>query len=170
MPAAMQAKLLRAIESRTVRPVGSDIEVPIDVRFLAATNRDLETDAEEGRFRRDLFFRINVIQVPVPPLRARGTMCCCWRRSFWSGRPRAPTRRCQTLAYVARATTDRLQQHHYLASLFHHLFGPTAHSRDFFIRRIQTAIGVKISDYTLRRFAYLTLDRIHMELPFQMIG
>ena len=72
MPPAMQAKLLRAIESRKVRPVGSDSEVPIDVRIVAATNRDLETDAEEGRFRRDLFFRINVIQIPVPPLRARG--------------------------------------------------------------------------------------------------
>ena len=72
MPAGMQAKLLRAIESRTVRPVGSDTEIPIDVRFVAATNRDLESDAEEGRFRHDLFFRINVIQIAVPPLRARG--------------------------------------------------------------------------------------------------
>jgi DNA-binding NtrC family response regulator len=71
MPLPMQAKFLRAIESRTVRPVGSDSETPIDVRFVAATNRDLESDAEEGRFRRDLFFRINVIQIPVPPLRAR---------------------------------------------------------------------------------------------------
>jgi DNA-binding NtrC family response regulator len=72
MPPGMQAKLLRAIESRTVRPVGSDSEVPIDVRFIAATNRDLESDAEEGRFRHDLFFRINVIQIAVPALRARG--------------------------------------------------------------------------------------------------
>jgi DNA-binding NtrC family response regulator len=72
MPPGMQAKLLRAIESRTVRPVGSDTEIPIDVRFVAATNRDLESDAEEGRFRHDLFFRINVIQIPVPALRARG--------------------------------------------------------------------------------------------------
>jgi DNA-binding NtrC family response regulator len=72
MPLAMQAKLLRAIESRTVRPVGSDNETAIDVRFIAATNRDLESDADEERFRRDLFFRINVIQIPVPALRARG--------------------------------------------------------------------------------------------------
>jgi DNA-binding NtrC family response regulator len=72
MPLPMQAKLLRAIESRTVRPVGSDSEVAIDVRFIAATNRDLESDVDEGRFRRDLFFRINVIQVPVPALRSRG--------------------------------------------------------------------------------------------------
>jgi DNA-binding NtrC family response regulator len=72
MPLAMQAKLLRAIESRSVRPVGSDTEIDIDVRFLAATNRDLESDADEGRFRGDLFFRINVIQIPVPALRVRG--------------------------------------------------------------------------------------------------
>jgi DNA-binding NtrC family response regulator len=72
MPSGMQAKLLRTIESRTVRAVGSDSETPIDVRFIAATNRDLESDAEEGRFRQDLFFRINVIQIAVPALRARG--------------------------------------------------------------------------------------------------
>ena len=72
MPLGMQAKLLRTIESRMVRAVGSDSETPIDVRFVAATNRDLESDAEEGRFRHDLFFRINVIQIVVPALRARG--------------------------------------------------------------------------------------------------
>ena len=72
MPAGMQAKLLRTIESRTVRAVGADTETAIDVRFVAATNRDLETDSEDGRFRQDLFFRINVIQIAVPPLRTRG--------------------------------------------------------------------------------------------------
>jgi two-component system response regulator AtoC len=72
MPLGMQAKLLRALESRMVRPVGSDTEVPIDVRILAATNRDLESDVEEGRFRRDLYFRVNVIRIELPPLRSRG--------------------------------------------------------------------------------------------------
>jgi DNA-binding NtrC family response regulator len=72
MPPGMQAKLLRVIETRTMRPVGSDTEVPIDVRFVAATNRDLDSDVEDGRFRRDLYFRVNVIQIAVPPLRARG--------------------------------------------------------------------------------------------------
>jgi two-component system response regulator HydG len=55
-----------------VRPLGSEHEVAFDVRILAATNRDLETAVEEGRFRQDLFFRINVIQIDVPPLRSRG--------------------------------------------------------------------------------------------------
>jgi two-component system response regulator HydG len=73
MPPGMQSKLLRALETRMVRPVGSDVEVAFDARVVAATNRDLETEVEEGRFRRDLYFRINVIRIEVPPLRARGS-------------------------------------------------------------------------------------------------
>ena len=73
LPLTMQPKLLRALEGNVIRPVGSDQEVPLDVRILTATNRDLETAVEDGRFREDLFFRINVIQCDLPPLRARGT-------------------------------------------------------------------------------------------------
>jgi two-component system response regulator HydG len=73
MPLGMQAKLLRALEENKVRPLGGEREVEFDVRILAATNRDLETAVEEGRFRQDLFFRVNVIQLAVPPLRSRGT-------------------------------------------------------------------------------------------------
>ncbi len=73
LPLAMQPKLLRALEENRIRPVGSDQEIPFDVRILTATNRDLETAVEEGRFREDLFFRVNVIQCDLPPLRARGT-------------------------------------------------------------------------------------------------
>jgi DNA-binding NtrC family response regulator len=72
LPVPMQAKLLRALEERQLRPVGGDSEVPFDLRLITATNRDLETAVEEQRFREDLFFRINVIQVDLPPLRARG--------------------------------------------------------------------------------------------------
>jgi DNA-binding NtrC family response regulator len=71
MPLGLQPKLLRVLQERTVRPVGGAGEIPIDVRILAATNRDLESAIEEKRFREDLFFRINVIQIPLPPLRAR---------------------------------------------------------------------------------------------------
>jgi DNA-binding NtrC family response regulator len=73
LPASLQPKLLRVLEDRAVRPIGGGEEIPFDVRIIAATNRDLETAVEEGRFRRELFFRINVIQVQLPPLRARGT-------------------------------------------------------------------------------------------------
>jgi len=73
MPLSMQPKLLRALEENQVRPVGSEREVSFDARLLATTNRDLETAVEEARFRQDLFFRINVIQLELPPLRSRGT-------------------------------------------------------------------------------------------------
>jgi two-component system response regulator AtoC len=73
IPLALQPKLLRALQERRVRPIGGDAEVPFDARIVAATNRDLETAVAEGRFREDLFYRINVIQLAVPPLRARGT-------------------------------------------------------------------------------------------------
>jgi DNA-binding NtrC family response regulator len=72
MPAGMQAKLLRALQERTVRPVGSDEEQGFDARIVAATNRDLESAVEERHFREDLFYRINVVRIAVPPLRGRG--------------------------------------------------------------------------------------------------
>ncbi|HUG67022.1 MAG TPA: sigma-54 dependent transcriptional regulator [Pirellulaceae bacterium] len=73
MPQPMQAKLLRALEESRLRPVGGDQELAFDVRVVSATNRDLEAAVEEGRFRDDLYFRINVIPLELPPLRARGT-------------------------------------------------------------------------------------------------
>ena len=73
MALAMQPKLLRVLEDNKVRPVGGDEEIAVDVRIVTATNRDLETAIEENRFREDLFYRINVFQVELPPLRARGT-------------------------------------------------------------------------------------------------
>ena len=72
MPLAMQAKLLRALQERTLRPVGGDREIPFDVRIVAATNRDLETAIEEGRFREDLYYRIHVVRIELPALRTRG--------------------------------------------------------------------------------------------------
>ena len=72
MPPGMQAKLLRALEERSVRPVGGTSETPFYARLVAATNRDLESLVESGRFREDLYYRINVVHVDLPPLRARG--------------------------------------------------------------------------------------------------
>jgi len=68
---AVQAKLLRALEERTVERVGGSTPVKIDIRLVAATNRHLETEVEAGRFRQDLFFRLNVVRLEIPPLRER---------------------------------------------------------------------------------------------------
>ena len=71
LPLGLQPKLLRALQERKVRPLGGDGEVPFDARVIAASNRDLATLVDDGRFREDLFFRINVIHLELPPLRAR---------------------------------------------------------------------------------------------------
>jgi two-component system, NtrC family, response regulator AtoC len=69
MPLGMQAKLLRALQEKTVRPLGGSREIPFDARIVAATNRDLEAEVASKRFREDLFYRINVVTVEIPPLR-----------------------------------------------------------------------------------------------------
>jgi transcriptional regulator with PAS, ATPase and Fis domain len=67
----LQAKLLRALQEKEIRPVGGTKQVPIKVRILAATNRDLEQAVGQGLFRRDLYFRLNVLSLRIPPLRER---------------------------------------------------------------------------------------------------
>jgi len=71
LPVDLQAKMLRALQEKEIRPVGSTKSVPINVRILAATNRDLQKAVVEGAFRRDLYFRLNVLSVRIPPLRER---------------------------------------------------------------------------------------------------
>jgi DNA-binding NtrC family response regulator len=81
-PIHMQPKLLRVLQERKLRPVGGDVEISCDVRVVVATNRELEREVEAGRFRADLFYRINVLHVEVPPLRTRGEDILLYAQEF----------------------------------------------------------------------------------------
>lgn len=72
LPLGMQVKLLRAIQEKAIKPVGGTEELSVDIRILSATHKDLEKEVEEGSFRQDLYYRLNVIKLDVPPLHARG--------------------------------------------------------------------------------------------------
>ena len=82
MPANMQAKLLRVLEESRVLPVGGKSEISVDVRVICATHRELEDEVLQKRFREDLYFRINVIPIPIPPLRQRGLDILALAQSF----------------------------------------------------------------------------------------
>lgn len=71
MPLALQVKVLRALQERTIRPIGNTADIPIDVRLITATHRNLATEMQQGRFREDLFYRINVVSLEIPSLAQR---------------------------------------------------------------------------------------------------
>ncbi|MBP7895147.1 MAG: sigma 54-interacting transcriptional regulator, partial [Acinetobacter sp.] len=72
LPLSMQVKLLRAVQEKRIRPVGSDAEIDVDFRVISASHQDLEALVQQGKFRQDLFFRIHVMDLVLPPLRERG--------------------------------------------------------------------------------------------------
>jgi two-component system response regulator HydG len=105
MPPGMQAKLLRALQERKVRRIGSAQEVAFDARLVTATNRDLEAEVSAKRFREDLFYRVNVVRVDVPPLRRRGSDILELAQFFLD---RACRRGAKPMAHLERAVAQQL--------------------------------------------------------------
>ena len=105
LPLAVQPKLLRVLQERRIRPVGGSAERAVDVRVIAATNRDLETAVEEGSFRQDLYYRINVVHIALPPLRARASDILPLAVSFVAA---AARRTGKDVVGIAPAAAERL--------------------------------------------------------------
>lgn len=89
----MQVRLLRAIQEREVQRVGSNQTLTVDVRLIAATHRNLAEEVSAGRFRRDLYYRLNVVTIEIPPLRRRRKIFRSWRSIFSNAIPNAIVRR-----------------------------------------------------------------------------
>lgn len=108
MPLGMQAKLLRVLQERTIRPIGSDTEIQIDTRIITATNRDLEAEVTAKQFREDLYYRINVVQLQIPPLRTRGSDVIVLAQSFlerFANQNKKPTPK------LSQASAERLMSY-----------------------------------------------------------
>ncbi|EKE72352.1 sigma-54-dependent transcriptional regulator [Gallaecimonas xiamenensis] len=101
MPPALQAKLLRVLQEGQLRPVGSDREVQVDVRILAATHRDLEQQVAQGAFRQDLFYRLDTFSLKVPPLRDRGDDIPLLARHFLANQQAAGKTQARQLSHSA---------------------------------------------------------------------
>jgi DNA-binding NtrC family response regulator len=104
----MQPKLLRALQERVVRPIGASRERTFDTRLVAATNRDLEQEVERGTFREDLFYRVNVVNIALPPLRKRGHDVLLLARFFLT---RAAERTGREVGDLDDAAAERLLEH-----------------------------------------------------------
>jgi two-component system response regulator HydG len=144
MPLALQPKLLRVLQERTVRPVGGTTEQPVDVRIVAATNRDLETAIEEGRLREDLYFRLNVVNIALPPLRARAGDVLVLAQHFLK---QFGTRTSKAVKGIAASAAEKL----------------VAYAWPGNVRELQNCIERAV---TLARFEEITID----DLPEKIVA
>lgn len=109
LPLHMQVKLLRVIQQKTVRPVGESREFPVDVRILSATHKHLADMVSEGKFREDLYYRVNVIEMRVPPLRERGDDITELTHSIL----KRQSKQLGHTLHITPAALDALQHHHF---------------------------------------------------------
>ena len=107
---ALQAKLLRALQEQSIRRVGGNEQIAVNVRMIAATNRDLRKRVDEGAFREDLYYRLNVVSIAVPPLRERGGDVLLLAQHFLDQYARAAKK---VIRGLARETLDLLSAHHW---------------------------------------------------------
>jgi DNA-binding NtrC family response regulator len=105
MPMSMQVKLLRALEEKEIKPIGSKVSVPFNARLIAATNRNLEAAVQEKTFCEDLYYRIHIVQIELPPLRARGGDVLELAQHFLD---RAATRTKKPIRSLSAPTAERL--------------------------------------------------------------
>ncbi len=110
LPLSIQPKLLRVLQERRVRPVGANVDIPVDVRIISATNLDLERAVAERRFREDLFYRVNVIHIELPPLRERGNDVLVLAEAFLR---RNAAQLGKTVHSLSPAVAERLMAHHW---------------------------------------------------------
>jgi DNA-binding NtrC family response regulator len=156
MPLALQSKLLRAIEEGQVTPIGADRAVEIDVRFIATTNKDLQSEVERGTFRRDLFYRLSVLPIRVPPLRERnGDIALLAQRFLETSARRAK----KPVRAIAPAAMDALRRYAWP--------GNVRELENVIERAVIVAKGDTITD--VERFLTGEGDRPHADLglPFR---
>ncbi|HEX4449836.1 MAG TPA: sigma 54-interacting transcriptional regulator, partial [Kofleriaceae bacterium] len=164
LPLEVQPKLLRALQEMAIRPVGAASEHAIDVRVIAATNRDLEAMVAAGAFRDDLYYRVHVLSVALPPLRARGDDVVELARRFARGRAIEPDAAAALVAYAWPGNVRELD-----SAIVHALAlaggGPIARAclPDRVIARPQVATPGQL--VTLAE-----LERSHVELVLEYVG
>jgi two-component system response regulator HydG len=139
MPLGMQAKMLRALQERKVRPLGVGQEVPFDARIITATNRELEREVEAKRFREDLFYRINVVRIDVPPLRGRGNDTLLLAQYFLQ---RAAQRSGRPVTRIGRLVAERLTDYDWPGNVRELLELPSMQEvEERHIRRVLSAVN-----------------------------